>query len=488
MRMQRFAFMVGIIVILIIGLFLSVAGTQTSRPLRLQAQDIDQDPPSTGQIRGRVYDDLGNPVNHAGVEYYYRWDEESPWYHGYGGFTDSDGRYEIVGLASGHYRVSFRDSHPARYPPLFYVNAPTVNTATDILLAENATVEGIDGHFQVVTGAIRGRVTDIVGQPLREITVYLYEDFDLDGHWERMGVTYYARTDDNGDYALEQLYDGAYRLEFFNLRPNAPPPNACMDKPYVDIFYGNTTVVDEAASVVVQQGAVVSGINAQLATTGRIQGKLETVDHQPLRQKLVWALSDESGSSAPQYCTLTDNDGRYELAAPEGRYSLRLGGCPLNSGGMPVTPLCPFEYYNDVDSLAQATSLTVHNGETITAIDARLAWPGHPPEARDDLIGMLQDLSTGRWIATTSVLANDRDGEFPPQVLTAQVLAQPAHGELALDASGYFTYAPGSAQVLSDTFQYQARKQQEEGFQLSNSAVVTFTIVTPKAYLPLVQR
>jgi protocatechuate 3,4-dioxygenase beta subunit len=488
MRTQKYELLVGMILVLVFGLFLGIACGPFARPLRLLALDADQNPLSTGRIRGRVYDDIGNPVTHAGVEFYYRVDEESPWNHGYGGFTGGDGRYEIAGLSPGHYRVSFQDPHPRRYPPIFYVNAPTVNTATDILLAENATVEEIDGHFQIATGSIRGHVTDIAGQPLREITVYLFEDFDLDGHWERMGVSDYARTDDRGDFALEQLYDGAYRLQFFNLRANAPPPNGCLDKPYEDIFYGNTAVVDDATSVVVQQGAVIGGINAQLATTGRIQGKLETVDHQPLRQKLVRVLSDESGSAAPQYCTLTDNDGRYELAAPEGRYYVRLGDCPLNSGGMPVTPRCPFEFYNDVDSLAQATPLTVHNGETIAAIDARLASPGHPPEARDDLIWMRQDPITGQWISTVSVLANDRDGEDPPQVLTPQVLTQPAQGVLALDVSGYFTYAPSNNEVLSDTFQYQARKHQEEGFQLSNSAVVTFTIVTPQAYLPLVQR
>lgn len=50
---------------------------------------------------------------------------------------------------------------------------------------------------------IRGHVTDTAGQPLRAITVYVFEDFDLDGHWERMDYSYYTSTDDSSDYGLE---------------------------------------------------------------------------------------------------------------------------------------------------------------------------------------------------------------------------------------------------------------------------------------------
>jgi VCBS repeat-containing protein len=48
----------------------------------------------------------------------------------------------------------------------------------------------------------------------------------------------------------------------------------------------------------------------------------------------------------------------------------------------------------------------------------------------------------------------------------------PAHGTLALNANGAFTYTPAASYTGPDSFQYQA----SDGALLSNTATVTITV------------
>ena len=52
------------------------------------------------------------------------------------------------------------------------------------------------------------------------------------------------------------------------------------------------------------------------------------------------------------------------------------------------------------------------------------------------------------------MLANDTDGDGNP--LTAAVVTGPAHGTLALNANGSFTYTPTANYNGADSFTYRA--------------------------------
>ena len=72
--------------------------------------------------------------------------------------------------------------------------------------------------------------------------------------------------------------------------------------------------------------------------------------------------------------------------------------------------------------------------------------------------------------AEAGVLANDTDAD--EESLTAVVVTQPAHGTLALDSDGSFTYTPDAGYYGDDTFTYKAN----DGTADSPSATVTINV------------
>jgi VCBS repeat-containing protein len=76
-----------------------------------------------------------------------------------------------------------------------------------------------------------------------------------------------------------------------------------------------------------------------------------------------------------------------------------------------------------------------------------------PPAPADDAYGVNEDATLS--VGGPGVLANDADidGPFP---LTAGLVGGPAHGSLALNADGSFTYTPNSNYSGSDSFTYKS--------------------------------
>lgn len=90
------------------------------------------------------------------------------------------------------------------------------------------------------------------------------------------------------------------------------------------------------------------------------------------------------------------------------------------------------------------------------------------PVAVNDAYSMIAD---GTLIVTAAgVLGNDNDPDG--DVITAQVVAAPAHGSLSLAPQGGFTYAPAAGFTGTDSFTYQAN----DGVLASPPATVTITV------------
>ena len=90
------------------------------------------------------------------------------------------------------------------------------------------------------------------------------------------------------------------------------------------------------------------------------------------------------------------------------------------------------------------------------------------PTATNDTYATAQN--TPLTIAAPGVLGNDTDPES--QTLTAQLVSNPSHGTLTLNANGSFTYTPTTGYTGTDSFTYQA----SDGTTSSNVATVTITI------------
>jgi RHS repeat-associated protein len=113
-------------------------------------------------------------------------------------------------------------------------------------------------------------------------------------------------------------------------------------------------------------------------------------------------------------------------------------------------------------------------GSSVRVANVQLLGPdgNHAPVANPDSYSTLpgQSLQVG---ATAGVLANDTDAENDP--LTAQLVSQPAHGIVTLNADGSFLYTPAAGFRGLDSFTYQA----SDGQAPSQAATVSIVVNTP---------
>src|SRR5439155_16773950 len=90
------------------------------------------------------------------------------------------------------------------------------------------------------------------------------------------------------------------------------------------------------------------------------------------------------------------------------------------------------------------------------------------PVAANDSYGVSKN--TALTVAAPGVLGNDTDANG--DALTAVLVTNAAHGSVALNANGSFTYTPAAGYTGSDSFTYKANDGQLD----SNVATVSLTV------------
>lgn len=290
-----------------------------------------------GIISGRVTDSSGNPIEGITV---------------YGSETDADGRYEIKGLATGDYRISFSSTpngegpSPAvgNYLSEVYNDKRKWDEGDLVHVEEGGRVDGIDASL-APGGRILGRVVDEAGNPISNLKVHASLD-----PWGGEGV---AITDANGNYAIEALQTGSHRV-FFNAFRTV----------YVSEWYDDTYSHQEARLVGVVEGADIVGIDAVVARGGTISGVITDESGSPLPGASV-GVQRTDGSLFPIFdpYTTTDEAGRYSIKG------LRSGGYHVSFS----TASHLSEWYNDKASQETADVVEVIGHSDVTGIDASLA-------------------------------------------------------------------------------------------------------------------
>ena len=120
---------------------------------------IDASLAEGGHIAGAVTNASGVALAGIAVEVS---QNQGGWWSRFGSTTtDGSGRYDIGGLATGTYRVTFQDWSGA-YLTEYYDDAPNIDSATDIAVVAEATTAGIDAIL-AEGGHISGTVTNSGG-------------------------------------------------------------------------------------------------------------------------------------------------------------------------------------------------------------------------------------------------------------------------------------------------------------------------------------
>jgi hypothetical protein len=175
------------------------------------------------------------------------------------GFLYTPVDYKIDQLITGNYRLYFEQGCLAIFSmdPFwvseYFNNQSSLAEATPVSVTEGSTTSQVSAVLGP-EGTITGKVTDTEGAPLENICV---EASDENGP---AGIV--AHTDSGGQYSLNALSGGSYKLKFSD----------CQDTNELIVtseYYDDKATLEEAVPVSVSNGRVRSAVDAQLATEAR---------------------------------------------------------------------------------------------------------------------------------------------------------------------------------------------------------------------------
>jgi hypothetical protein len=249
------------------------------------------------------------------------------------GVTNATGAY-LLGTPAGSYTVSFRDCDGG---------ANVLDADYDGMVA---VTEGALAHADITLGTgaiIRGTVTGPGGSTPADVCVYA----DSGDYWSFTETT-------TGDYRLEGLPAGAYKIEF----------DDCYDGTLATAYYGGATRSDQATPVTVAAGATVTGKNVQMVAGASISG----------------TISNASGARLDNACAEVYNDGYDVLGYVDenGRYEVR--GLPVGTYRVMFRDDCDANHsstlwYGGSTTEAGAKTLTLEVGQQVTGINAVFGQP-----------------------------------------------------------------------------------------------------------------
>ena len=162
-------------------------------------------------------------------------------------FTDASGNYTLIRVPVGEAKIRVSKSG---YALEYDDDQPTHGSGTTLATQSGVTLPGVD---VVLTpgGTISGSVKNDQGTPLA-VRLWLYSA--LDGTFSRASSNTSAST---GTFSFTYVKPGDYRIYVDPLATGFPP-----------VWYGNAASFTAAATITVNEGGTVSGINIVLAPRG----------------------------------------------------------------------------------------------------------------------------------------------------------------------------------------------------------------------------
>jgi len=275
--------------------------------------------------------------------------------------TMADGSYVLGGLAAGTNLIQFMDPSEVLVAE-WYSQSPDMGGAMPLILMPGQQLTGIDATLEAVpqTG-ISGVVTEIgSGNPLEGIRVELWMDAGLGWSYESV-----ISTESDGSFRFTDLTPGIYRIQFYDTGGF-----------YVSEYFDNTQNWDDAAGIVVSDGNMTAGIDAELdpvpqtGLSGRVGAAGSGI---PLAGLVVTLYYDFGGGWAPSHVTTTDSDGRYTfIELWEGMFRVEF----VDTNG-----IYRAEFYDNQEDVGSATDVSVLYDLMTTGIDAELDVPLSPVPA-----------------------------------------------------------------------------------------------------------
>ncbi len=288
--------------------------------------------------------------------------------------TDDEGRYTILGLPTGSYRVRFSPGTEApfgpspnyNYVPRYYDGKASEGEADPVAATAGGETTGIDAEMEE-GGKVAGQVVAAGGEaPIRNVEVCAYATADDE-------FSQCASTDHQGEYTIEGLPAGSYKV-WFSGGYGGPVEG---EAGYLSQYYDGKASEAEAEPVSVALGATTSGIDAKLLAGGQIEGLVTAVaDGAPLRYVEVCAL-EPGGEEEPVRCGGTDGKGEYTISGlATGSYKVMFSAGFYEEEEEEFVEEFVTQYYSGQASAALSSPVSVTAGAVTGSIDAKMSEPG----------------------------------------------------------------------------------------------------------------
>jgi 5-hydroxyisourate hydrolase-like protein (transthyretin family) len=293
-------------------------------------------PPVSGRrISGEVTNTAGDPLPGIKVDAYLVGSETSE--KAAEARTGRNGRYSFTELEPGTYKVHFTDPDSPGFGELAYAEswfdgAAWFAEATPITVAEGVANDDVDAVLARY-GGIRGNVRDVDGTPLADIEV---EAHDADGRAET------AYTDADGNYVLDEIRAGSYRVRF-----------ADANFGNFEEWHADAWGFDDATPIAVRSGEYVENIDARLTDqltawdAPRIVGTPQvggTLTANPGRWNVkdtpfeyTWLRGETKVGTGPSYTPTADDLGHPLRLRVQASTSVR-SGVAVSAATEPVRP------------------------------------------------------------------------------------------------------------------------------------------------------
>jgi hypothetical protein len=204
-------------------------------------------------------------------------------------------------------------------------------------------------------------------------------------------------TNANGEYIVEGLPDGEYKVGFF--------PS---DSTYLSQYYNGSPTIESANSVLVTAGNTTSGIGATLTEGGKISGTVtDAYTHLPLAK--IGVEASASGGEFGFGYAATNANGEYTITGLRtGSYKVQFywERSEAEFKACEHTPRCPpkyiSQYYNNQTSEATANPIGIAVGTLTSGINAAMV-PSLPFDTAApgisgaSTVGGLLSCSSGSW-------------------------------------------------------------------------------------------
>ncbi len=312
----------------------------------------------------------------------------------------ASGEYTLGGLPTGSYRVRFASSD-AELAAEYWKDAYGWGAATLITVTEPQTITDIDASLAEV-GYISGTVTRSASdEPLSASVAFYAAGTGLD--------VFFVDTNSDGTFRIP-VVAGTYRVLFH-----------ANERGIMEEYWKDAFLWENATLLTVAPGEEVVGIDAALGKPARITGAV-TIDSDAADDVRVEAWSNGTMVNDTRADPVT---GAYSLAVPHGTYILK-ASATFSDGTTTAKP----QFFDGVATAAEATPVSVPEGEAISGIDFALTVDT-APEVKPALTLGVDSIRAGNDIAISGT------GFAPGATIAFELHSDPiALGMLTADADG----------------------------------------------------